>query len=240
MSHRPSEPALERALERLGEPDPPPPALCDELETELGRLAAVPRRSRHGGFALLGAISIIYGLGALLVMDLRPDLHALPRLWLALYSVAWFASFAGIAYLAVVPARRQVAPNWRYAGMASVIAGASFVAIGLVFDRHVPGQSILTEPTVGSVLERGFDCLSMGVLTALVPVFAGALLLRGRLPVGARLAGAGLGAAGGSLGGLVLHLHCHVADAMHLGLMHGGVVVLGAIVGALLLPRTAQ
>jgi hypothetical protein len=239
MSHRQSERQLERALDHLGDPGEAP-ALGDVLEAELGTLTSVPRRSRRGGFALLGAISILYGVGTLFVVDLRPDLHHLPRLWLALYSLAWLTSFAGIAYLAVVPARGQVAPNWRYAGMASVIAGASFVASGLLFDRHVPGQSVISEPTVDGFLGRGFGCLSMGVLTALVPVFVGALLLRGRLPVGARLAGAGLGAAGGSLGGLVLHLHCRVADGLHLGLIHGGVVVLGAIVGALLLPRTSN
>ncbi len=81
-------------------------------------------------------------------------------------------------------------------------------------------------------------CIGVGLLSALVPVLLGALLLRGRLPVGSHWAGAGLGAAGGSLGGLILQLHCHVADGLHLGVVHGGVVAIGAVIGALLLPRS--
>ena len=42
---------------------------------------------------------------------------------------------------------------------------------------------------------------------------------------------------GGCLGGLVLHLHCHVADALHVGLIHGGVVIVGALLSAALTPR---
>jgi hypothetical protein len=89
-------------------------------------------------------------------------------------------------------------------------------------------------------MDHSLRCLIMGMATALVPVILGALILRGSVPVGSRWAGAGLGAAGGSLGGLFLHLHCPVADALHLGVIHGGVVALGAIVGALIIPRAAR
>jgi hypothetical protein len=64
--------------------------------------------------------------------------------------------------------------------------------------------------------------------------------LRGVLPVGARWTAAGLGAAGGSLGGLVLHLHCPIADRWHLGLVHGGVVVLAAVLAAVVVPRVVE
>ena len=59
------------------------------------------------------------------------------------------------------------------------------------------------------------------------------------MPVGSRWTAAGLGAAGGSLGGLVLHLHCPIADAWHLGLVHGGVVIIAALISAALVPRAA-
>jgi hypothetical protein len=35
----------------------------------------------------------------------------------------------------------------------------------------------------------------------------------------------------------VLHLHCHVTDAAHVGLIHGGVVVVSALLSAALVPR---
>ena len=46
-----------------------------------------------------------------------------------------------------------------------------------------------------------------------------------------------LGAAGGAAGGLALHFHCPIAVTSHVVLGHVGGVILGAIVGAFLLPR---
>jgi len=83
-------------------------------------------------------------------------------------------------------------------------------------------------------------CMGLGVATALVPVVLGALVLRGALPVGSRWAAAGLGAAGGSLGGLVLHLHCPIVDGWHLGIAHGGVVAVSAALAAALASRRLQ
>jgi hypothetical protein len=84
---------------------------------------------------------------------------------------------------------------------------------------------------------RGHWCLELGLATALVPVVAGAIFLRGALPVGSRWTAAALGAGGGCLGGLVLHLHCRIADMLHVGIIHGGVVVVAAALAAALVPR---
>jgi hypothetical protein len=73
-----------------------------------------------------------------------------------------------------------------------------------------------------------------------VPVVIGAIFLRGALPVGSRWIAAALGAGGGCLGGLVLHLHCRVADGAHVGLIHGGVVVVAAALSAAIVPRATQ
>ena len=78
------------------------------------------------------------------------------------------------------------------------------------------------------------------VATAVVPVIIGALCLRGALPVGSRWIAAALGAGGGCLGGLVLHLHCHIADSLHIGLIHGGVVVVAALLAGALAPRATD
>jgi len=87
---------------------------------------------------------------------------------------------------------------------------------------------------------HGHTCLELGLATALVPVVAGAIFLRGALPVGSRWTAASLGAGGGCLGGLVLHLHCRVADKLHVGLIHGGVVVVAALLAAALVPRATD
>ena len=87
---------------------------------------------------------------------------------------------------------------------------------------------------------KGHWCLELGLATALVPVVIGSLALRRALPVGSRWIAAALGAGGGCLGGLVLHLHCRIADPMHIGLIHGGVVLVAALLSAALVPRATQ
>jgi len=68
----------------------------------------------------------------------------------------------------------------------------------------------------------------------------GAIFLRGTLPVGSRWIAAALGAGGGSLGGLMLHLHCPITDGLHVGVMHGGVVAVAALLAAALVPRATR
>lgn len=229
---------LDDALAHLGSPCDPP-ELCADMESALADLQPVRTRRRGSDFALIGGVCVLYGATMLLFMDLRPDLDNLPRGWFVVYALAWLVSFVAIAYLALVPREGHVLSNSRRAGMAAVVASFAFVLGGLLFDRQAPGHSTISDPSMDAVIDQGLGCLSVGSISALLPVLLGALLLRNRLPVGAQWAGAGLGAAGGSLGGLLLHLHCSVADAIHLGVVHGGVVTLGAILGAVLLPRTA-
>ena len=62
----------------------------------------------------------------------------------------------------------------------------------------------------------------------------GTLVLRGVAPVGSRRTAAALGAAAGGLGGFVLHLHCPIADRVHVGVVHGGVVAIAAVLTAAL------
>src|SRR5262249_44238571 len=144
--------------------------------------------------------------------------------------------FATLMWLAIVPPRGAMMPRWRLAGAGAVVAAVAFVAGGLLLHQGTP-QSVYYGL---DRFHRGHWCLEIGCATALVPATLGALVLRGVLPVGARWAAAGLGAAGGSLGGLVLHLHCPIADGWHLGLVHGGVVVVSAGLAALIAPRASM
>jgi DNA-directed RNA polymerase specialized sigma24 family protein len=129
--------------------------------------------------------------------------------------------------------RGQVLPRWRGAGTAALIVAVGFIAFGLLV--HPSGPSSLSYGLAR--FHHGHVCLELGLATAVVPIVLGSIALRGALPIGARPTAAALGAAGGSLGGLVLHLHCPIADALHVGLIHGGVTVVAAALAAALAPR---
>jgi len=218
------------ALGALPDAAPPPGAA---LEAALGAIKPVSTRRPWRDLALVSAASLIYGGGLVAVLNLRRDMHELPKMWIAGAALAWALGFVVPLYLAIVPRPGAVLPRWRLAGFAAGTCAAAFMLLGLLVHPHGPSSTLLTL----SQFHRGHPCMEIGLLTALVPVALGALVLRGALPVGARWAAAALGAAGGSLGGLVLHLHCPIADPLHLGLVHGGVVLVAALLGAAIVPR---
>ena len=129
-----------------------------------------------------------------------------------------------------------VTPRWRWAAASAIVTSIAFVALGLIVHPSGPSSELYNLDRFG----RGHTCLEIGLATALVPVVVGAVFLRGALPVGSRWIAAALGAGGGCLGGLVLHLHCHVADGLHVGLIHGGVVIVAALLAAALAPRATD
>jgi hypothetical protein len=221
-------------LSRL--PPPTPPPMSPMLEAELAQLGPVETRRPVRQVMLLGALSLVYGAGVLAMLAMRPDAHELPMGWLLGAGVAWLVGFVVPLYLATVPRRGAVMPRWRLAGIAALIGSVGFVALGLCLHPSGPSSVALGWEHFG----RGAGCLGTGVATALVPVVGGAIVLRGALPVGARWIAAALGAGGGSLGGLVLHLHCRVSDGLHVGLIHGGVVGVSALLAAALVPRATD
>jgi len=228
----------DRAMVALNRQKPVIPSLPPELEAELENLKPLRGHRPVRRFAMIIAGSMVSAAGIVLWLHLRPDLTGLPLEWVAINASAWFVGFIAVAWLTLVPSPGRIMPNWRRAGLAALIAAPLFVVTGLLFPRSVPGVSIITDASLYNLYLYGQGCLFWGVTTAVVPVILGALALRGALPVGSVWAGAGIGAAGGSLGGLVLHLHCHIADFLHVGIIHGGVVVVSAAVGALIIPRT--
>ena len=217
-------------------PPPAPPALSAQLEAELGQLAPVATRRPLRQLVVLLAVSLIYGAGFVGMLAMRRDLHELPMGWLAGVGFVWLAGFVVPLYLATVPRPGAVAPRWRLAGISSVVAALGFIGLGLVLHPSGPSSAQLGWAHFG----RGHSCLELGLAAALVPVVVGAIFLRGALPVGSRWAAAALGAGGGSLGGLMLHLHCPVTDGLHVGLVHGGVVGVAALLAAAVVPRAVE
>lgn len=214
-------------------PPPPPPPIGAALERELVALAPAGLRRPARQLAWVGATSLAYATGLLFALSTRGDLSQLPRPWLVGAALAWLAGFVVPMALALLPARGQVLPRWRGAGTAALIVAVGFIVFGLLV--HPSGPSSLSYGLAR--FHHGHVCLELGLATAVVPIVLGSIALRGALPIGARPTAAALGAAGGSLGGLVLHLHCPIADALHVGLIHGGVTVVAAALAAALAPR---
>ena len=218
-------------LSRMPPPVPPQPSAL--LEAELAKLAPVAVRRPVRQLTLLLGISLIYGGGVFAMLNTRRDLAELPAIWVVGAGLAWLLGFVAPVYLATVPPAGGVIPRWQLAGTASVIGSLGFIALGLTIHPHAPSSVALDWAHFG----RGTSCLKFGLATAIVPVVVGAVFLRGALPVGSRWVAAALGAGGGSLGGLMLHLHCPISDGLHVGLIHGGVVGVAALVAAALVPR---
>lgn len=211
----------------LAGPLPPLPAA---LDGELARLRPVAARRPVRQAAFMIAASIGWAMCMVGLLTLRRDLDELPRLWLASYLAAWLLGFAVPLVLVVVPARGQMLPRWTSAAAIAAIATIGFIVAGLTLARSGPSSLHLG-------LSSWAGCLSTGLATAVVPMALVGLALRGAAPTATRVTAAAIGAAAGAIGGFMLHMHCPIADAMHVGVIHGGVAVLSAIVAALLLPR---
>lgn len=224
-------------LDALGAAQAPKPApMSAALEAELAKLTAVKPRRPMRELGVMVVLSLVYGAGLVAMFTVRGDLRELPMPWLLAAGLAWLLGFVVPCYLALVPPRGSMQPRWHLAAACAVIASIGFVVLGLLV--HPSGAH---SKAIGwDHIPRGHGCLELGVLSAIVPVVIGALFLRRALPVGARWVAAALGAGGGCLGGLVLHLHCPVTDAPHVGLVHGGVVVVSALLSAALVTRTTE
>ena len=215
---------------------PKPPPLSPALAAELDRLGPVKTRRPLRQLATLAGISLVYAAGLVAMFTVRGDLDELPMPWLVAAGLAWLLGFVIPCYLALVPRPGQVMPRWGWAAVSAVVASIAFVVLGLFV--HPSGAH--SKYLGWEHLPKGHTCLELGVASALVPVIAGALFLRRALPVGSRWVAAALGAGGGCLGGLVLHLHCPITDAPHVGLVHGGVVLVSALLSAAFVPRATE
>ena len=229
--------SLDSALEQIAADQVDAPPIGAELSRQVDGAQPVKTRAPGKQLLITVAASLAYMAALLIVFQLRRDLAHLPRLWLATYLAAWLAGLVAILSLVLIPARGSVMPRWRMAAVFAVAAGAAFTTCGLALAEHVPGVSTMYAPTAGNVMRYGTYCLVMGMVNAALPVGLGVLALRKAAPVRSGWVAAGIGAAGGCLGGLFLHLHCPIAERFHLGLIHGGVVVLAAAITAAFLSR---
>ena len=90
--------------------------------------------------------------------------------------------------------------------------------------------------TQRSMLQSCVHCASIVLEIAVPFLFVGLYALRRLVPVGRARLGLALGAAGGAMGGFVLHFICGFAGTEHVLIGHVGGTILAAAAGAALLP----
>jgi hypothetical protein len=220
------------ALQSAGPPPAPSSALLSAIDSMRPVRTRVPLRT----LLVVAAAAAVFPIAAVALYPLRRDLHALPPLWVAGVAIVWLAGFLIPLATALIPPLGQVLPDGTRVGRVAVLASLTLVLMGLLFTVDAPGITILPKTRWAGFFHLWWHCVSFSLKVSIPAVVVGAVVLR-RLPVVSltRL-GAAIGAAGGALSGLTLHGICPYGGAPHVGLAHGGGVVIGALLGALWLP----
>ena len=212
----------------------PPPG--KDLQDAISGIQPVATRKPWRKFALLAVSAFAYSIAIIAFVGVRPDVGTLPAVWVSSFIVAWVVAFGAIAALAMIPKNKSLFPRVRASVGAALIAIVLAIGSGLLFSKsaaksHVVGNSL------SDIAEHGSGCMQLGIISAIAPVLLALLFLRRALPTGSRGTALAIGASAGCIGGLVLHLHCHISSSTHLGLVHGGVVAVTALLTWLLAPR---
>jgi hypothetical protein len=224
---------LEESLSALsGEGEAPP--MSEALARELAALRPATTRAPRGEWTAVLVLSLFYATGILAWLGVRDDLDALPGAWLLGIGAVWLTGFLATTWLVMVPPPQQVMPRWRWAATLSALVAVFLIAAGLLRPDALAATGTSYSASIAGVADRGQACLRSGLAVAVVPIVLTALAVRGAVPVGSRWVAAAIGAAGGSLGGLILHLHCPLSERFHIGLVHGGLVLIAAGLCALL------
>jgi len=199
-----------------------PALLAARIARDLQR--SPPRREGARGIGLrlggllvasqLLGVAIALGLGARGGSELALVLPALG-------ATATLAAGAFALGREAIPGRGLAVLAW---GVAFVLGAATFVALVLLQDRAVlDGQIARAEP----------GCLALGFVLGLPPLAVGLAAVRRGHAVRPVLAGATMGVLGAVVGLTTLHLHCPNVSWTHVGIVHGAVIVVLGLVGAL-------
>ncbi len=210
-------------------PELPVPPMGAALSAALESVTPVPLRKPRRDVALFALLSIPFFATMILVMGLRRDLSGLNPLWLGGVFLVWITSFAASAYLGFVPAKGHIAPRSRSIWQIIAASSAVVISVGLLATQNVQGVSSTYPSTLENVISHAGYCSSMGFSMGIFPGILALLLMRRFVPVGRISIGLSLGAAGGSLGGLALLLHCPITERFHVGIVHGTCIVTSAL-----------
>lgn len=200
-----------------------------QLVAELEPVAPLNQRSGMGWMLLSLCASV---LGVILFVGPRSDLlSARPDPVFLIATGLFFVLALASAWSAVDMARPSVGirrSGWPWAGMmAAVLPGAalSLIALNLANGR------------VSGVDGHGWACtligMGIGLLTAATLLF----WMRRGAPSAPHSAALLVGVASGAAGIFAISLCCPENNLIHIGLWHGGAVILTGIAGRLIFPR---
>ena len=221
---------------RLLQATMPAPGPSAKLMAAVDGMRPVRPRVPLRSLLAVAAAAAVFPSVAMALYPLRQDLGALPRAWVVTVAALWLAGFLIPLTVALLPPAGQVLPNSVRAGRTGVLAALTLVLVGLLFTVDAPGITVLPPATWSAFVHLWLSCVSFSLKVSIPAVIVAALALRRLKIAGLARLGAAIGAAAGALSGLVLHGLCPIGGAAHVGLAHGGGVVIGAVLGALWLP----
>ncbi|HEY6475079.1 MAG TPA: NrsF family protein [Polyangia bacterium] len=223
----------ERALPP-GRVDAPPPS--GDLLSAIQAMQPVRTRTRFGALALVALLGLVWPIGVLAHHAYRTDLGALPLGWVIAAAALWAVAFATSLAAALVPRRGDVLPAPGNASRIGAGALLALLAFTLAATVQVPGVSLRPEDVHMTLLASVRHCAGFVLEIAAPFLLVGLFALRRLVPVGRARLGMALGAAGGAMGGFVLHFICPLAGTAHVVLGHVGGTILAAAAGAAMLP----
>jgi negative regulator of sigma F NrsF-like protein len=223
-------PQLDASVHSLPAPPPSPTLLA-----AVSRTTPVTTRRPGRTFAGIALISIACVVSLLVwSLGLRRDLGSIPLIPVFLYGAACLASFGAHLATAVLPSAGEVLPAAHRSVRLSFFLATITVPLGILLGvRAHPG----THPTVGQLAgfwTHALPCLLNGFTIAAVPALLAIIALRRVIPRGSWRVALPVGGAAGVLAGLALELHCPRFDLVHVGLAHGSVMVIPALLLAIL------
>jgi hypothetical protein len=214
------------------EPPPPSPDLLKAIEG----MQPVRTRARFGALWRVALVGLLLPTAVLARGIYRNDLGALPLGWVIAAGALWATTFVASLTTALVPLRDEVLPAPGSASRVAGVALAGLLAFTLLATFQVPGVSLRPEDRHLTLFQSCVHCATFVLEIATPFLLAGLFALRRLVPVGRARLGMALGAAGGAMGGFVLHFICPYAETAHVVLGHVGGTILAAVAGALLLP----
>jgi hypothetical protein len=199
---------------------PVPPRRAGALAESPTRGHVVAARATALGAALL------YELAWVLAMTKRHDLLTMPRAVLAIELVIPFvAALFALAAAAGPDARGLGPPKGRMVALA-LLSPAIFVGATLLASP----PDVDTEPFV----VHAFRCFAYTAVYSAGPMVLAMWAFRRAFVAAAGWRSAALGMACGAIGALTMSLICSVGSPAHVLVGHGGMMLVGAVSGALL------
>jgi hypothetical protein len=210
----------------------PPPA-SPALERALAGLR--PIRTRRPARVLFGvaAASLTWATALVCELGVRKDLGALRSFPFAVYAAACFATFIALLWCALVPPRGQVLSSGSASARATALMLVALIGLDLAIAIYPLAGGHLDAGAAARFVAAAWHCVAAAGGVVAVPLALGLWSLRSLLPLGGWRVVMAVGGAAGALAGLVLHVHCSVADPAHVGLVHGAILVLPAVILAL-------